>query len=715
MRGIGAYAVLGILALAPSAGAAPAAPSREYWVSCSGGDDHSPGSADRPFRTVGRAQARVRRDLADGFGGDVTVTLRPGHYYLTSPLTFDERDSGPAGHSVTYRGVPPGHAEIIGGEPVAGWRAVDEHVYAAPVRKGRRFNALTENGRPATLARTPDSGYLAVESAAPDPAKARLTWREGDLPARFGTAGLQVLVWAGYDEKWDGGKNYNWEETLAPVADVDLATRTLTLAGPTIRKLHAHNRYYLRGARGFLDSPGEFWLDEAEGLLYYWPMHTPIERQDIVAATVSRAVEVVGSSPTSLAANITFDGLDISLSNSPEAFGPSMYLACDGLVYVANARNVTVRNCYLHNSGLAAIALAKTAVGHAVEANRIADCAYSGVCASGYWIGAAPFRDEEAAFVNRGHSIKRNSIRRCGQLIGQASGVWLYQSGQNTISQNRIEDMPRYGIRVEGTAFGAMVAPKAKGGLGGSLFGRPITWQNCKDFIYTRDNRIVDNKLIGCMGDSQDGGAICAYGTGTGNVVERNLVHDMRSTVTEGSIAGIYLDDAASGFTVRANVVAGMRATRYIYPLIVKGRDNTVESNIIADNDATAAIYILETPNGGLPPEEGAAVESVGNLSFRHNTIYRSGGCVYQVYPWRTDIIAESDNDAICEPTKPIGCIVDWKWEPWPEWRKRLGGKFDQHVVLADPLFVDPEHMNFALRPDSPVLRGKATRGGQGR
>ena len=684
-----------------------------YYVSADAGSDTNAGTEARPFRTIQRAQAEMRRRIAAGMTADLAVVIRGGTYYLDAPLQFDERDGGHDGREVIYRGYPGEQAEIVGGRPVPGWVPVGEHVYAADLGPDWQPNVLAENRALATMARTPNEGYLAVGSVPTSVGQAQFTYAAGDLPERFDYGDAQVLVWAGYDELWDGGKNYNWESSLIPIAGVDFATRTITPAEPTIRDLHQHNRYYVRGALEFLDQPGEFHLDSSARRLYYWPRQTPIEAQTIEAATVPRVIEVIGSSPEAAVQDLAFEDLTLRLTNAPRAFGPSMYLACDGLLYVRNARRVTIRHCRVQQAGLAGIALDKESSDHWVTGNLIEDCAYSGVCLAGYWIGGAPYANEVAAYVNHGHTVSDNRIRRCGQLIGQASGVWLYQSGDNEISHNLIEQMPRYGVRIDGTSFSHLTAPPEHGGLGGRLFGQQVTWERRLDFVYSRNNRITHNELRACMQDSQDGGAICTYGTGAGNLIADNLVHHLRTTVTEGSIAGIYLDDASSHFTVERNIVAQLTGVRYVYPLIIKGVANTVRNNILADNEARAAIYVLQTPFGGLPAEQQVAEEPVERLRFHHNILYRNGGPgVYQLYPWKDAIIAASDYNTIYEPQGQLACVVDWQWEPWEAWTQRLGGRYERHTVLADPLFIAAEGIAgqvggvaYQLRPESPALQ----------
>lgn len=677
-----------------------------FYVSIQAGNDSHPGSKTAPFQTIRKAQERVREVIAGGMSGDVTVLIRGGEYYLDTALTFDERDSGRDGHQVIYRSYPDEEVKLIGGKPITGWIRAEGDVFVAEVGQDWQPNVLTENGELATLARMPNEGYLSVEGVPEGTEAVQFTYREGDLPTPFDFRHAQVLAWAGYDEQWDGGKNYNWESSLLPITHVDFEARTITLAGPTIRRLHRGNRYYVRGAREFLDRPGEFWCDSAAGLLYYWPRQTPIEAQTIVGSTTPRVLELVGRSRSEPLENVVFQGLTLEQCRAFDSFGPSQYLACDGLVYLSNARNITIRDCRIRHSGKAGIALDLANRSHKIEGNLIEDAAYHGVAARGFWIGNAPFDNAVDAYVNRDHVISNNGIRRCGRLIGQAAGVWLYQSGDNEVSHNLIEDMPRFGVQLIGHSFFNLVSPT---GLGGKLFGQAITWENHLDFLYTRHNRIVFNEIRDCMKDSQDGGGIYAYGTGAHNLIANNLVHHFRPAVTEGSVAGIYLDDAANLFTVARNIVAHLGGCRYVYPLIIKGYGHVVTDNILADNEAHAAIYVLQTPHGGLPEQEGLEEELVDQLRFTRNILYRNTGLVYQIYPWKDTILAESDYHVIYRPEGGYACAVDWKWETWDDWQGRGNGRYERHTLLADPLFADPDSLDYTLQAGSPALENGFT------
>jgi hypothetical protein len=206
------------------------------------------------------------------------------------------------------------------------------------------------------------------------------------------------------------------------------------------------------------------------------------------------------------------------------------------------------------------------------------------------------------------------------------------------------------------------------------------------------------------MRDSQDGGGITTYGTGAGNLIAGNFVHDMRSSIVEGSHAGIYLDDASNRFTVEGNIVARITGSKYIYPLIIKGYDNVVRNNVLADNEASAAIYVLQTPHGGLPEAEGHAEELTGRLRFSRNILYRNAGLVYTVSPWNESIVAESDYNVIFPVDPPLHCALDWKWQPWAMWTSCFGARYEQHSRYEDPIFIERDRLGFSLAPDSPAI-----------
>lgn len=110
------------------------------------GDDKGPGTQDKPFRTLKRAQAALR---TANQSHDVVVTVMDGTYRLDAPLDLTAADGGLNGHSVTWKAADKAHPVISGGVAVEGWKLADRarNLYVASVPKGVDARQLWVDGR----------------------------------------------------------------------------------------------------------------------------------------------------------------------------------------------------------------------------------------------------------------------------------------------------------------------------------------------------------------------------------------------------------------------------------------------------------------------------------------------------------------------------------------------------------------------------------------
>jgi len=83
----------------PDGGGSPAPKATDLYVATNG-DDNAAGTQATPFQTLAKAQAAVR--ALQPIGAPITVWVRGGTYYLTSPLVFTPADSGSANAPITY-------------------------------------------------------------------------------------------------------------------------------------------------------------------------------------------------------------------------------------------------------------------------------------------------------------------------------------------------------------------------------------------------------------------------------------------------------------------------------------------------------------------------------------------------------------------------------------------------------------------------------------
>jgi hypothetical protein len=127
-------------------GAMDPAPAAIFYVAPDG-DDGNPGSLGMPLATI-----QAARDVARQVEGPTTILLAPGAYFNADTIVLDDRDSG-----LTIKGSAPGAgAKVYGGIPVTGWKKWKGDIWRAPVPKGERFFNLIVDGKPATMAQTPN-------------------------------------------------------------------------------------------------------------------------------------------------------------------------------------------------------------------------------------------------------------------------------------------------------------------------------------------------------------------------------------------------------------------------------------------------------------------------------------------------------------------------------------------------------------------------------
>ena len=93
-----------------------------FYVAPDGHDDQ-PGTKREPFATLLGARNAVRKLIARGLTGDVTVWLRDGMYRITEPVIFGPDDSGTDEFSITYAAYSGEQPVISGGRVITGWTA----------------------------------------------------------------------------------------------------------------------------------------------------------------------------------------------------------------------------------------------------------------------------------------------------------------------------------------------------------------------------------------------------------------------------------------------------------------------------------------------------------------------------------------------------------------------------------------------------------------
>ena len=286
--------------------------------------------------------------------------------------------------------------------------------------------------------------------------------------------------------------------------------------------------------------------------------------------------------------------------------------------------------------------------------------------------------------------VEDNYIHHVGVLNKYVAGVFLGMSDGNIVGHNRIEYVPHHAIN-----------------LSNNPWGRNIIEYNLIRHVCLE---IMDTGAINSWMEqpaSRDAERV-------GHVIRFNYIADAFAFLAaEGKVGrveseftdGIYLDNYTSNCLVYGNIIVRCRNGIMIHA----GRNNLVENNIIVN--CWANYWIIDAVSGASPYWKNMAGFMSGNYLWRNIYYQTRPDSVYMFIHngWTEHTFADSNYNLIYaggRATIPLedrrGVEKREKVPTLAEW-KALGYETDS--LIADPLFVDPEHDNYRLKPDSPAFK----------
>jgi hypothetical protein len=432
-----------------------------FYVATNGNDEWSgtvpeATGADGPLATLHRARDLVRFYAANGWlpPGGAVIEVAGGVYPLARTLDLTSLDSGTPQAPILWRARAGQQVRLTGGRTVTGWwRVSDEATLARldPAARGRvwaadlraqgitNFTAPTPGttwaqsdpgielffqDKPMTLARYPNDGWLKILKAL-GPTTNDIRGTIGTVEGIFSCADDRLDRWVGEpDVMVHGYWFWDWADQRHKVASIDAASNIITIFTNATYRYHTYGYrdgqwFYAYNLLPELDAPGEWYLDRASGVLYFWPP-APLDQGEAMVSQLATLLTLTNAS------HITFQGF--------------IFEGCqkDAILISGGATNC-VRACTVRNVG-------KNAV-------RITDSPGSGVTGCDIYFtgdgGISLSGGDRATLTPAGLYAEDNHIHHYSRWNPvYHAGISLSGVGQR-VAHNLIHDAPH-----EGIAFG---------------------------------------------------------------------------------------------------------------------------------------------------------------------------------------------------------------------------------------------------------------------
>ena len=438
---------------------------------------------------------------------------------------------------------------------------------------------------------------------------------------------------------------------IVSLKGVDQKSCTVTVGGKEcLVGLRAGDRYFVENVMEALDSPGEWYLNRQTGQLFYWPPGELSDASRVVAPRLGRIFQFLGDAAKGKpVAHVKIAGLSFQESDySPDDGCAGYGMGNDGALYLKDAAHSTIENCTLRGIGKYAVCLAGGSH-NTIRGNDVCDGGEGGVL-----------------LLKTAHNtVEDNHLHHLGAVYKHIGGVILEGLGtdDNLIAHNHVHDVSRYGISLKNAG------------------GR---------------NRIEFNRVQNTNLETYDTGGIEVTQHDkefrSGGVIRNNVVADTIGYSADGPKAvflswGIYLDSYAGGYTVTHNVCF---RSAHGGLMLQGGKDNRIENNIFVGGKLNQ-MHISNFANN-----------STGQVLQRNIFYYTDPDAVLLSAGNLTPQVIRADRNLYFHAGGKELAFRGGGIRSFADWQRR---GFDQNSLVADPRFVDPEHDDYSLRPDSPAFQ----------
>lgn len=436
---------------------------QEIYVSPTGSSQNS-GLQDSPLLTIQDALDKAINYKTEHAKTQIVIHVLKGTYRLDKPIQLSSTLS-----DVKIIGSGVDQVVVKGSKQLSlDWTTYKDQIMVAKINGQIQFDQFFVDGKQQVLARYPNydekGGHWqghASDAIAPERVK---TWKN--------PKGAVIHVM--HSGEWGG---FHYEVTNAN----EDGTLELIAGHQNNRPSDMHHKYRMvENVFEELNSPGEWYLDKQNQLLYYWPVDGASLKDAVFeGVTLKHLVEIIGNENEPVK-NIEISGIKFEhaqrtlMENYEPLLRSDWTIYRGGAFFIENSENVQVSDCEFTNLGGNVIFVSKYNRDVKITGNHIYNCGASAVSFVGdaSAVRSPSFQYGEYVPLQEMDTVKgpandkypskcivdNNLIYRIGRIEKQVAGVQISMAMDITVSSNSIYDIPRAGINVsEGTWGGHII------------------------------------------------------------------------------------------------------------------------------------------------------------------------------------------------------------------------------------------------------------------
>ena len=565
------------------------------------GNPKAKGTLESPT-TIQQALKVIARK-SKSMKSDITVYLHGGTYPLTSPILLNEAHSGKNGFDIVFKAYKNEIPVISGGVKVTDWENTGGNIYKVKLNRNTKLRSLFVNGKRMRMAGTEtpiaglgDWGKFEIRGTeawafGPGSGIEGIKFSSSDLALYQNPEDIELVQFNIWTEKILCAREMErfGDTTVIKLQQPYGAIATsMAWAG----KINYEKHFVIRNALELLDTPGEFYFDKNTQTLYYYSNGEDMSKAEVIAPRAAGLIKIQGSSTSSRAGNIKFEGITFSHNDwqlmevagshgfaGIQSLGlavkyipggnwhPTKYNSTDvpkGAIEVKNAANISfVRNRFERIGSAIAINMVNDVKNAMVTGNYFHDLLGNAVNMGHpqhYEIGDGDLFGPDEEGLCEDIVVSNNYLRNVCLDFRQVEGITAFFVANTKIEHNDIEWTP-YGAITCGWWWGNAGIPPSK---------------------LAKNNHIRFNKAGNTHQVLDDGGIIYVLGEQPNSTIEGNYVFNGPRC--------IYPDDGSAYWTITKNVV-GNPSYKWMWLHLwtkrchdITARDNYVKNNLLMDN-----------------------------------------------------------------------------------------------------------------------------------